>query len=149
MIAWKYIDKINATIMAMRDYDDMRFIINSTPDEIKEVYDKMTAPRQSALTGMPSVFNPKSGEDNLAAHIDKLDVLRERYTAAVEYMTWFGSAWSTLTENEKHILREFYMGASLRSGATARLMVELNYTERHVERLRSKALKHLQVLLFG
>ena len=149
MIAWKYIDKTNATITAMRDYDSMRFIINNTPDEIKEVYERMTAPRQVSISDAPSCFNPKSGEDRLAEQIDRLDVLRERYSTAVEYMSWFEAAWGTLTDNEKHILREFYMGTSLRSGATSRLMAELNYTERHVERLRSKALKHLQVLLFG
>ena len=149
LIAWKYLDKTNATITAMRDYDSMRFIINNTPEEIKEVYEIMSAPRSANLTGIPSVYNPKVGEDKLAEQIDKLDLLRERYSTAVEYMAWFESAWGTLTDNEKYILREFYMGASLRSGATARLMTELNYTERHIERLRSKALKHLQILLYG
>ena len=149
MIAWRYINKNAAVIAAARDYHSMRFIINNTPDEIKEVYEKMTAPRMANQTGLPPVRNPQSGADKLVAQIDKLDVLRERYGAAVEYMSWFEPAWSTLTDTEQQILSEFYMSNDLRSGATVRLMHKLNYSESHVERLRSNALKHLRMLLFG
>jgi len=36
-----------------------------------------------------------------------------------------------------------------KSGTTYRLMHELNYSESHVERLRSNALTHLRSLLYG
>ena len=149
MIAWKYLDKTSATITAMRDYESMRVIINNTPDEIKEVYEKMATPRSPNLTGMPSAKNPQSGTDKLAAQIDKLDVLRERYSNAVEYMAWFESAWGTLDDTEQRVLREFYMTTNQKSGATYRLMAQLNYSESHVERLRSKALNHIRTLLYG
>ena len=149
MIAWKYLDKTRATITAMRDYESMRVIITNTPDEIKEVYEKMTAPHSANLTGMPPAKNPQSAADKLAAQIDKLDVLRERYSNAVEYMAWFESAWGTLDDIEQCVLREFYMTANQKSGATYRLMAQLNYSESHVERLRSKALNHIRTLLYG
>lgn len=149
MIAWKYIDTSSATIAAIRDYNAMRVIINSTPEEIKAVYEKMTAPRSPNLSGMPSARNPQSGQDKIVAHIDKLDVLRERYSQAIEYMSWFEPAWSNLTDTEQLILREFYMGENQKSGATYRLINELNYSESHIERMRSKALRHLRILLFG
>ena len=41
-IMWKYLDKRSATIAAIKDYDAMQFIINSTGDEIKRIYEKMT-----------------------------------------------------------------------------------------------------------
>jgi hypothetical protein len=149
MIAWKYLDKISAEIAAMRDYESMRAIINNTPDEIKDVYEKMTAPRSAKLNGLPSARNPQAGEDVLAEQIDKLDVLRERYSSAVEYMAWFEAAWGTLTDTERTILREFYMSGSQRSGAAARLQSMLNYSDRQVERLRSKSMSRLSVLLYG
>ncbi|MFA5638385.1 MAG: hypothetical protein WC961_05845 [Anaerovoracaceae bacterium] len=149
MIAWKYIDKSAASIAAIRDYNAMRVIINNTPEEIKAVYEKMTAPRSPNLSGMPSVRNPQSGSDRLAFQIDKLDILRERYSQAIEYMTWFEPSWSSLTDTEQHILSEFYMGDNQKSGATYRLMDELNYSERKIEQMRSNALKHLRILLFG
>jgi len=149
MIAWKYIDRNAATIAALRDYDSMRAIINNTPDEIKEVYEKMTAPRSAKITGLPSAHSPQTGEDKLAAQVDKLDVLRERYSSAVEYMAWFEAAWGTLTDTERTILREFYMTGSQRSGANARLRQRLNYSEAYIEKHRCIALSRLTLNLFG
>lgn len=149
MIAWKYIDKTAATVAALRDYDNMRAIINNTPDDIKELREKMASPRTPRLTGMPLAHNPNAGENKITVHIDRLDILRERYNIAVEYMVWFESAWGTLTDREKHILRECYMSESLRGGARLRLAEELSYTERHIDNLRDKALKRLRILLFG
>ena len=149
MIAWKYVNKNSAVISAIRDYQNMRFIINNTPEEIKEVYGKMTAPRAAKMTGMPSAKNPQAGADKLAAQIDKLDVLRERYSNAIDYMAWFEPAWSSLTDTEQRILSEFYSGGNQKSGATYRLMAEFSYSESHVERMRSNALNHLRSLLYG
>ena len=149
MIAWKYIDKAAATVAAMRDYDSMRVIINNTPEEIKALYERMTTPRAPALSGLPSARNPKSGEDKIIEQLDKLDLLRDRYSNAVEYMSWFAPAWNVLSESEQHILERYYMDESLRNGGRGRLAGELNYTERHIDRLRGKALQRLQVLLFG
>ena len=81
MIALKYINKNAATVAAIRDYNNMRFIINNTPQEIKDVYEKMTSPRTPKLSGMPSERNPQAGADKLAAQLDRLtycenDILR-------------------------------------------------------------------------
>ncbi len=149
MIALKYINKNAATVAAIRDYENMRFIINNTPQEIKDVYEQMASPRGPKLTGLPSARNPQAGADKLAAQIDKLDILRERYSQAIEYMAWFEPAWSSMTDTEQHILSEFYMGDNRKSGATYRLMSELSYSERKIEQMRSDALKHLRILLFG
>lgn len=149
MIALKYINKNAATIAAIRDYNNMRFIINNTPEEIKDVYEKMSAPRTPKLSGIPSARNPQAGADKLVAQIDKLDILRERYSQAIEYMKWFEPAWSSMTDAEQRILSEFYMGDNQKSGATYRLINELNYSESHVERLRAAALNHLRGLLYG
>lgn len=149
MIALKYINKNAAVIAVLRDYANMRFIINNTPEDIKDVYGKMSAPRSPKLSGMPSGRNPQAGENMLAEQIDKLDILRERYNQAIEYMAWFEPAWSNLTDTEQHILAEFYLECNQKSGATYRLMSELNYSESHIERLRSNALNHLRCLLYG
>ncbi|GAB6174484.1 hypothetical protein JCM15765_39620 [Paradesulfitobacterium aromaticivorans] len=148
MIALKYINKNAATVAAIRDYENMRFIINNTPQEIKDVYEQMISPRSPKLSGMPSIRNPQAGTDKLAAQIDKLDILRERYSLAIEYMAWFEPAWANLTDAEQHVLSEFYMTDNRKSGATYRLMNELNYSESHIERLRSNALNHLRSLLY-
>ena len=149
MIALKYINKNAAAIAAIRDYDNMQFIIDNTPDDIVALYEKMTASRTPHLSKTPKSRNPQVGSDKLAAQIDKLDVLRERYSQAVEYMDWFEPAWSGLTVTEQRVLSEFYANGNQRSGATMRLMGELNYSGSHVERIRSTALNHLRTMLFG
>lgn len=85
----------------------------------------------------------------MATQLDKIDILRDRYSQALEYMSWFEPAWSSLTDTEQYILSEFYPGDNQNSGATYRLMDELSYSESHAERLRSWALSHLRCLLYG
>lgn len=149
MIALKYINKNAATVAAIRDYDNMRFIMSSTPQEIKDRYAEMTSPSRPKLSDMPSERNFQAGTDKLAVQIDKLDILRDRYRQANEYMDWFGPAWSNLSDIEQKILAEFYKTDNQKSGATYRLMHELNYSESHIERLRSNALNHLRCILYG
>ncbi len=149
MIAWKYIDKTAATISAIRDYTNMRTVINITPDEIKELYSRMISPRNSKVTGVPRTRNNRSNEDLLADSMDKLDAKQERYRQAIEFMGWFEPAWGSLTDDEQLILREFYMGDRLHSGANAKLEVKLNYSYAQVDRYRRKALTRLSLLLFG
>lgn len=149
MIAWKYLNKPSATVAALQDYWTMREIINITPQETKELYDRMISVGGRQLTGLPTSWNPQAGEDRLVKSLDTLDVIQERYRQAVEYMSWFEPAWATLTDTEQMILREFYMNGSLRSGANVRLQQSLNYSHAQVDRVRSKALARLSHLLFG
>ena len=149
MTAREYTNKNAAVIAAIRDYRDILFIIDNTPDEAKELYDKMIAPHSAMLTGLPSVRNPKAGAEYLSSQIDSMDKMKERYIVAAEFMAWFEPAWSYLTDTEQHFLTEFYAADNKRSGATYRLMAEFGYCESKVERIRAQALKHLRTLLYG
>lgn len=149
-IAWAYLDKKSAAVSAIKDYTDMEFIINNTPDDVVDVRMKMTAAKIPVVSDEPKgTPDPHAGEARLVSQIDEIDVLKERYRRALEYMEWFRPAWETLTNDERVILSEFYMGGSLRSGAGARLEARMNYGSAQIERLRSKALSRLTVLLFG
>ena len=148
-IAWKYIDKPKAAIAAIQDYDNQRAIINTTPEEVKAVFDKMAAPMSARLTGMPGARNPQAFEKKMVDGMDRMDLLHERYGSAAEYMAWFGPAWETLSDREQAVLTEFYASDNLHSGASARLQSRLNFSQAQVDRIRSKALSRLIVLLFG
>lgn len=149
MIAWKYLNKYSAAITAIQDYVSMNHILRTTPQEIKDKYERICRPTGTALTGMPSAHNPQSGEERLVQTLDELDVLQERYAGAREYMAWWGPAWHVLTDTQRTILTEFYMRENRRSGANARLQQTLGYSERQVERLRSQSLNRLAILLYG
>ena len=61
MIAWKYLNKPSATVAAMQDYSTMREIINITPQETKELYDRMVSVGSRRVTGVPAGWNPQAG----------------------------------------------------------------------------------------
>jgi hypothetical protein len=149
MIAWTYLVKTAATVAAIRDYGSMRAIINNTPENIKAVYETMAAPRSSVPNGLPPAFDPLSGQEKLAAQVDKLDIYRARYNVAAEYMRWFEPAWDKLDANEQRVLDEYYMTDNRKSGAAARVEIVFGYCDRHIRRLKAKALVRLAALLFG
>lgn len=78
-IMWKYLDKRSATIAAITDYDSMQFIINSTDDEIKRTYEKMTSVASPKWDCMPRTHNPNAAEERILNGIAEIDILKERY----------------------------------------------------------------------
>lgn len=125
MIGWSYLDKKRAAIAALQDYAAMKKIL--------------------AIQGVEE----GTGAEMMARSFDKIDVLQQRYKQAREFMDWFEPAWCYLDDTEQLVLTEFYMGDSLRSGATARLQIKLGYSERNVDRIRSRSLGKLAKLLYG
>ena len=86
-IMWKYLDKRTATIAALKDYKSMQFIIKNSAEEIKGAYEDMAGVTSPKWDGMPKAHNPTAGEDRMLKAIEEIDVLRERYRQAVEFMT--------------------------------------------------------------
>ena len=138
-IMWKYLDKRSATIAAIKDYDAMQFIINSTDDEIKRTYEKMTSVGSPKWDGMPHAHNPKAGEERLISAISEIDILRERYRQAVEYMDWFKPAWKQMSEDERYLLEVFYMDDC----ESPAIRAPTAYKR------KNRALDRLTILLFG
>lgn len=150
-IAWKYLNKRAGTTQAIKDYNSMKFIMESTDDEIKKSYEGMLNVGSQQIDGMPHVHNPKAGEERITKGIDEIDVLKERYRQAVAYMEWFQPAWGQLSEDEKFVLRTFYIGEDKYQGSSA---VDIVCSKQHIERSsaynrKNRALNHLSVLLYG
>jgi len=110
MIAWVYLDKKSAAADALKDYASMDYIIQNHRDDIEETRSKMTERPSSSVAKLPEANNPQAGEARLAALLDEIDVLRERYRRALEYMEWFSPAWDALNDDERFVLSEFYHG---------------------------------------
>jgi hypothetical protein len=148
MVAWKYIDKQAITVSAIRDFDSMNAIIDTTPQSVKDKYDMITNPvealSKSSVTKITCEHNA-----TVKKKIGDIDFVKARYVNALEYMEWFMPAWTNLTQLDQKILKEYYMSGSRRSGASARLQNELNYSDRQIDRLRASALETLSLLLLG
>ena len=149
-IMWKYLDKRQAAIAAIKDYESMQFIIRSTDDEIREAYDKMGGVSGPRYDGMPRTHNPHAGEERLINIIEEIDVLRERYRQAVEYMDWFKPAWEQLSDDERYCLETFYGdGNTYGSNAAYYVSQYLNVEQSSAYKRKNRALDKLTVLLFG
>ena len=149
-IVWQYLDKRAAAINALKDYSSMKYIIEHTDEDIATLNEEMSSPVSPVLNGMPSTHDPKAGEKRLIACINEIDVLKERYRQALEYMDWFQPAWDALTEDEQYVLKEFYLDDEQKQ-----IDAEYNICERfNIERSsaynkKNRALQHLALLLYG
>jgi len=145
MISWTYLDKRDATIKALKDYDSMKFIIENTSDEIKRTTDKMTSIGVPKYEDRVRSGNVHAGEDNIVGMIEEIDTLKERYRQAVEYMAWFEPAWSKLSEEEQFLLESFYLDDS----PIDYLMEHFGLEKTATYNKKNRALNHLVKMLYG
>ena len=149
-IMWKYLDKRSAAIAAIKDYDAMKFIIDSTGDEVRNAYDYMSGVGGMRLDGMPHTHNPQAGEERIVNGIEEIDILKERYRQAVEYMDWFKPAWEQLSDEEQYCLETFYGdGNTYGSSAASAIAEYFSIEQSSAYKRKNRALDHLTVLLFG
>jgi hypothetical protein len=149
-IAWKYLDKKSAAVEALKDYSIMEFIIRSYPADMEEAREDMVSYRASVLSALPKAHDPKAGETRLAATIDEIDVIRERYRQALEFMEWYHPAWDALHEDERFVLGEFYRNdedsqKDAVDGICRRFTIERSSAYNR----KNRALAKLALLLYG
>ena len=149
-IIWKYLDKRSAAVDALKDYSNMKFIISNTDDEIRAAFEKMSGVGSPQPDGMPHAHNPHAVEDRMVKGIEEIDVLRERYRQAVEYMEWFLPAWEELSEDDRYVLDAFYSEDNEYGSSAADDIADYFGIERaSAYRRKNRALAKLTTLLFG
>ena len=148
-IAWTYLDKRGAAVDALKDFASMEYIIANHADDEEAIREDMTAVGSPALGGQPSGHNPHGGEARLTAQIDEIDVLKERYRQALEYMAWFRPAWEEMPEEEQFVLREFFRDDNSKSESVLLIGDRLHLERAQVYRRKDKALNRLALLLYG
>ena len=150
MIAWTYLDKKAAAAEALKDYTAMEFIIDNHIEVEAELRERMTSVKSVHHTGLPYNPDPKSDEARLVAQIDGIDVLKERYRSAVEYMEWFKPAWEKLSEDDRFVLDEFYnRNDSIQPDAIGNICERFHIERTSAYKKKNRALTKLVVLLYG
>ncbi len=149
-IIWKYLDKRSAAVDALKDFGSMKFIMEHTDDEVKSAYEKMSGVRNPQFDGMPHSYNPQAGDDRMIKGIEEIDVLKERYRQAAEYMAWFLPAWEELSEDERYVLDTFYGDANeYGSSVIYQIADHFRIEQSSAYNKKNRALQHLTTLLFG
>lgn len=145
-IIWQYLDKRSAAINALKDYSSMAYIIEHTDEEIANIHDDMTSIGSPAFSDtLSNASSPKSGEIRLTAAIDEINVLRERYCQAKEYMEWFQPAWDALSKDERYVLEQFYW----HEADVYRICDYFGIERSSAYKKKDRATHHLSRLLFG
>lgn len=148
-VMWKYLDKRAAAIRALEDYENMQFIIDNTDDDIKTVREEMTGIGSPNMDGMPKSHNPQACEDKLIEEIEKIDILKERYRQAMEYMAWFKPAWEKLSEDERYVLNMFFQDNEYGTEAVKYVCDYFGIERNSAYKKKNRAMDHLELLLYG
>ena len=149
-VVWKYLDKRAGAVAALKDFGSMKFIIENTDDEIKAAYEKMSSVSGVRYDGMPHNRNLHALEDRVINVMEEIDILKERYRQAVEYMDWFLPAWEELSDDERFVLETFYGEDNDYGSSVADTIAEYFNIERaSAYRKKNRAIDRLTVLLFG
>jgi len=149
-IAWTYLDKRGAAVDALKDFASMEYIIANHADNEETLREDMTAAGTSNLGSVPGSNNPHAGEARLNAKLDEIDVLKERYRQALEYMDWFRPAWEELSADEQFILTEFFLRQDItKTEAILNIGERLHVERAQAYRYKDKALNRLALLLYG
>jgi len=149
-IAWIYLDKKSAAVEALKDYASMEYIINHHAERLEDVEEDMVSVQSASITELSKQRNPHAGETWIAYSLDEIDVLKERYRQALEYMEWFRPAWVQLDEDERFILTEFFLREDIsKAEAIGNVGEKLLIERTHVYRRKDKSLNHLALLLYG
>lgn len=150
-IAWLYLDKRNAAINALKDFESMNYIIENTQSEIVSTQEDMTSLGSAAISDMPKgPHNPCAGENKIVKAMDTISLLNERYQRALEYMAWFRPAWLALSEDEQFVLSRFYMDDESRQADSVCDICDRFHIERtSAYKKKDRALARLTLLLYG
>lgn len=147
-IIWKYLDKRSGTVQAIKDYQSMKFILTHTDQEIKDARERMETISSPSYDGMPKTKNPKANEERILKGISNIDILKERYRQAQEYMEWFEPAWEELSDDERYVLETFYDEGD-QTGSIYDICDHFNIERSSAYNRKNRAVAHLSVLLFG
>lgn len=150
-IIWQYLDKKKAAENALKDYKSMQYIIDHTDEEIATVHERMTALGSPGLSDMPkSPSNPQANENRIIKAIDQIDVLKERYRQAVEYMEWFQPAWMALSADERYVLEALcWCSDESQTDAVYAVCDHFHIERTSVYSRKHRAIQHLALLLYG
>jgi hypothetical protein len=148
---WNYLDKRRATVAALKDYDGMKFIIDSYQDGLKLAKEQMIGINSPQYVFAPGGTNKDNPTEHRLLHgINQTAKLNERYRQAQLYFKWFEPAWQELSKDERFILDVFYRAPhqSMNEGLTI-IMDKHFIAKTTAYNRKNKSLDHLTLLLYG
>lgn len=149
-IAWQYLDKRAATVSVLKDYESMKSIAAQAPDELAKLRQQMLRINSPAMSDMPrEPFDPHSGESRTARVLDAMDALSAKYEQALSYMAWFQPGWEALTEDERFVLKCFYMKEEQQTDNVSEICEVFHIERTSAYKKKDRAVSRLSLMLYG
>lgn len=80
----------------------------------------------------------------------RIQLLKERYRDAVEYMEWYQPAWEMLSEDDRFVLETYYGEENVYgSNAIYAIMKHFGVEQTSAYKKKNRALDRFRLLLFG
>lgn len=148
-ITWRYVDRRAAAINALRDYQTMEAIIESTPDDLKAIEANLPSLSSPILDGSRRAFNPTAVEDKILNHLERIDNRTRKYLQAKDYMAWFNPAWQALNDDERWMLEVFYLSEDEQRNAVDDICEHFAIERSSAYNKKNRALERFAALLYG
>ena len=145
----KYLDTRKAAIAALQDFAAMEHVIETTDQQVKEAYEDLASPARPRLDGTPPSGDLHAGEHRLAATLDRIDLYRNRYAQARQYMAWFLPAWEVLSEDDRFVLEAFFLTEGSREQCVDQICDRFYVERDSAYRKKNRALDKLTHALYG
>ena len=81
--------------------------------------------------------------------IEEIDVLKERYRQAMEYMAWFLPAWEELSGDDRYVLETFYSDEERQTDSIYDICDRFHIERTSAYKKKNRALQKLVTLLYG
>lgn len=148
-ITWRYVDRRAAAVNALRDYQTMEAIIESTPDDLKAIKADVPGLSSPRLEGSRGCFNPQASEERIIRHMERIDNRTRKYLQAKDYMDWFNPAWEALTDEERWMLETFYLNDDDKRNAIDEICYRFSIERSSAYNKKNRALERFAALLYG
>lgn len=145
----KYLDTRKAAIAALQDFAAMEHVIETTDQQVKDAYEDLASPARPRLDGTPPSGDLHAGEHRLAATLDRIDLYRNRYAQARQYMAWFLPAWEVLSEDDRFVLEAFFLTEGSREQCVDQICDRFFVERDSAYRKKNRALDKLTHALYG
>ncbi|WP_374064549.1 hypothetical protein ABMV07_09800 [Corynebacterium belfantii] len=147
----KYLDTRKAAICALEDYPRMEQAAGQdTSAEADQLREDLTSPTSARITGVHlHAKDPHAGEHRIAATLDKINLLAAREKEAREYLDWFLPVWAILSEDDRFVLENFFLGEGSQDERVAMIGDHFYIQRDSVYRRKNRALDRLATALYG
>jgi hypothetical protein len=148
-VIWKYLNKRSGAIDAIGITTAWNLSSKIPAKTSSRHMLAMTSLHPSGFDGLPHSSNPHAAEDHIISGLADIDILKERYRQAVEYMAWFQPAWDKLSSDEQYVLETFYADEDAQTSAVYAIADHFHIERSSAYKRKNRALDKFAILLFG